>query len=39
MRERAHVGRMRERKGACRSLVRKTDSGDILEDLGVDGGN
>jgi len=30
---------MREKKNACRSLVRKPENGDVLEDLGVDGSN
>jgi hypothetical protein len=28
---------MREKKNACRDLVRKPEYGDVLEDLGVDG--
>jgi len=30
---------MREKKNACRSLARKPENGDVLVDLGVDGGN
>jgi uncharacterized protein YjiS (DUF1127 family) len=29
----------REKKNARRSLVRKSENGDVLQDLGVSGGN
>lgn len=33
------MARVKGKENGCRLLVRKPENGDVLEDLGVDGGN